>query len=155
MNENVSLVIPVYNASKTIKDVILSVLSQTYKFDEIIIIDDYSSDNSCDIINKFNNILLIKNNENKGLSKSRNIGIKKSKNNIIACIDSDVLLEKFWLEKIINFLKKDEIVLCGGKLIEKYVTNSCNNWRALRYKQNWGNLDIKNPPFIFGCNFIL
>ena len=102
MNENISLVIPVYNASKTIKDVILSALSQTYKFDEIIIIDDYSSDNSCNIINDFNNIVLIKNNENKGLSKSRNVGIKIAKNNIVACIDSDVLLERFWLENIVK-----------------------------------------------------
>ena len=52
MNENVSLVIPVYNASKTIKDVILSVLSQTYKFDEIIIIDDGSTDNSVNLVIK-------------------------------------------------------------------------------------------------------
>ena len=155
MNENVSLVIPVYNASITIKDVIESALVQTHKFDEIIVVDDSSTDNSCDIVNKFDNVLLIKNYENKGLSKSRNIGIKKSKNNIIACIDSDVLLEKFWLEKIIKFLKSDDTVLCGGKLIEKYLANNYNNWRALRYKQNWGNSNITNPPFIFGCNFVL
>ena len=155
MNENISLVIPVYNASKTIKDVILSALSQTYKFDEIIIIDDYSSDNSCNIINDFNNIVLIKNNENKGLSKSRNIGIKMAKNNIVACIDSDVLLERFWLENIIKSLKINEITLTGGKLIEKYIKNNCNSWRALRYSQNWGQFDIVNPPFVFGCNFVL
>tara|TARA_B100000427_G_C15419601_1_gene555766 strand:- start:126 stop:968 length:843 start_codon:yes stop_codon:yes gene_type:complete len=154
MNENVSLVIPAYNASKTIEPVINSALCQSYNFNEIIVVDDCSKDNTKDIISNFNNIFLIKNYENQGLSKSRNIGIKKSKNEIFACIDADVQLDKFWLEKLIKVLKNNEVALCGGKLIEKYIHNSCNKWRSIRYKQNWGEENILNPPFIFGCNFV-
>ena len=40
-------------------------------------------------------------------------------------------------------------------MYEKYINNSCNFWRSIRLKQNWGEKDIINPEVIFGCNNIL
>lgn len=154
MIEKVSLYIPAFNAEKTIKEVLLSSQKQSLKFDEIIVINDCSTDNTKNIIQEFREIKLINNDNNEGLGKSRNIAIEACRNEIIASIDSDVVLDTYWLENILKDLKKNNVQICGGKLLEKMKSNPCNTWRAKRYKQNWGLDDLSNPPFIYGCNSI-
>jgi len=153
LNEKVSIYIPAYNMENTIEESINSVLNQSIKFDEIIVVNDKSTDNTLKKINTFSEIKLINNNENRGLSYCRNLAIKNSKNEIVAAIDADVVLDKYWLKNIIKNLK-NEIVICGGNLIEKYTKNKFNKWRSIYYKQNWGNSDILGPQFLFGCNTI-
>ena len=137
MIEKVSLYIPAFNAEKTIKEVLLSVQKQSVKFDEIVVINDCSTDNTKKIIQEFKEIKLINNHNNVGLGKSRNIAIESCRNEIIASIDSDVVLDTFWLENMLKDLRKNNVQICGGKLIEKIESNPCNTWRAKRYKQNW------------------
>jgi glycosyltransferase involved in cell wall biosynthesis len=104
----VSVIMPCYNASNTILHSIESVLNQSYKRLELIIIDDFSTDNSLSIILKFQKtdkrVKLIKNNTNKGVSYSRNRGIDNALGKYIAFIDSD----DYWdLDKIniqINYM---------------------------------------------------
>lgn len=152
--KKVSIYIPAYNAEKTIKQTINSVINQTYQFDEIIIIDDNSSDDTCKIINQFENIKLIKNKQNMGLGYNRNLGIKTSNNEIVASIDADVVLDPEWLNTIIKNFQSEDNIMCGGKMTEKLVENKFNAWRAKYYSQNWGQNDLDNPPFLFGCNTI-
>ncbi len=148
-----SIYIPAYNAEKTITEVLDSVLNQTLQFDEVIVINDCSTDNTYNCLKSFKSLNIINNSENKGLSYCRNIALENSRNDIVASIDADVVLDKFWLEKIsINL--KDNIMLVGGNLIEKYKDNIHNNWRSIYYKQNWGNENLHNPAFVFGCNNI-
>ena len=87
-----------------------------------------------------------------GLGYSRNLAIKECKNKIIGSIDSDVVLDKEWTSILLNKLKKDQIVICGGKMIEKITNTPANKWRSVYYSQNWGDFDNPNPPFLFGCN---
>ena len=54
----------------------------------------------------------------------------------------------------IGLIDKDDKALYGGKMIEKFTQNKFNSWRAKYYSQNWGPVDVNNPPFIFGCNSI-
>lgn len=152
--KKVSIYIPAYNAEKTIEQTISSVLNQTYKFDEIIVIDDNSSDDTRTLINKFKNIKLIKNKTNMGLGYNRNLGIKTCNNSIIASIDADVVLNPEWLNIIMTNFQVDENVMCGGKMTEKLIQNKFNAWRAKYYSQNWGESDLDNPPFLFGCNTV-
>ena len=148
-----SIYIPAYNAEKTITEVLDSVFNQSIPFEEVIVVNDCSNDNTLNCLKSFKNLNIINNDKNKGLSYCRNIALEKSKNEIVASIDSDVVLDKLWLEKISNHLKNN-IVLAGGNLIEKYTDNVYNNWRSVYYKQNWGNIDLLNPAFIYGCNNI-
>ncbi len=150
--EKVSIHIPAFNSERTIDLCIQAILNQSIAFDEIIIINDNSKDKTSDIIKKYPNIILINNNKNMGLSYNRNKAISISKNNIIASVDSDVILDKFWLESLIGHLNKENILMCGGNMKEKLITNKYNLWRAKYYSQNWGDKDILNPPFLFGCN---
>ncbi len=110
INPKVSVVIPTYNRAHLIGRAIESVLNQTYQDFELIIIDDCSIDNTDDVIKEFqkkdNRIIYLKHDKNKGGSAARNTGIKTSRGEYIAFLDSDDewLPEK--LEKQINVFKK-------------------------------------------------
>ena len=155
MSDKVSIYIPAYNAEKTIEQSIISIKNQTHIVNEIIVIDDNSSDKTVEIINQFQDIILLKNQKNMGLSFNRNLAIKKSSNEIIGAIDSDVVLDKYWLETLLNNLGQNQIVMCGGNMTEKFITNKFNAWRAKYYSQNWGKKDMINPAFLYGCNTLL
>ena len=150
----VSIYIPAFNAEKTIKKTIISVQNQSYKFDEIIIIDDNSNDSTNKILKEFKDIKIIKNETNRGLGYNRNLGIKLSQNDIVASIDADVVLDPKWLEIMIQNFEKNNETMFGGKMTEKLLINKFNKWRAKYYSQNWGDKDVDNPPFLYGCNTI-
>ena len=114
MNNQVSIYIPAYNAESTIREVIDSILNQSYKFDEIIVVNDSSNDKTVEKIKSFSELKIINNNTNKGLGFSRNVGIENCKNEIVAGIDADVVLDKFWLETILSYLEKDKPFECSG-----------------------------------------
>ena len=155
MSNNISLYIAAYNAEKTIEKSIKSILQQTLKPKEIIVINDCSTDKTLSLLKNFNQIKVINNKKNYGLAKSRNIALKYSKYDLLASIDSDVICKKNWLEKLFNTMVKKKADLIGGKLTEKYVKEPANHWRSYYLKQNWGNKQINNPQFVFGANFLL
>ena len=93
----VSIILPNYNSSKTIVDTINSILLQTYKNWELIIVDDCSDKKTKNILSKYKNIKKIKIfylKKNKGTAYCRNLAIKKSKSYYLAFIDSDDTWEK-------------------------------------------------------------
>jgi len=99
-----SVVIPLYNKEKEIADTLNSVLNQSYKADEIIVVDDGSTDNSAKIVEnftKFKEIKLIRQN-NMGVSAARNRGIEEAKNEYICFIDADDI----WKENFLYEIKK-------------------------------------------------
>ena len=88
----VSVIMTCYNSENTVEYSIKSILNQSYSNIELIIVDDYSSDNTKIIINKFkniDNIIIINNKTNMKTYKSRNIALEKSSGEIITFIDSD------------------------------------------------------------------
>ena len=106
----VSIILPNYNSSKTIIETVSSVLSQTYKNWELIIVDDNSDKKTKTILSKFKKFKKIKIlylNKNKGAAYCRNLAIKKSKSYYIAYIDSDDLWKKNKLNLQINFMQKN------------------------------------------------
>lgn len=111
MKKLVSIITPTYNSEKYIEKTIKSVLSQTYENWEMIIIDDYSKDKTCDIVKEYTKndkrIKLLKLPENVGPAKSRNVGIKYSKGDFIAFLDSDDIWEEDKLEKQLDFMIKN------------------------------------------------
>ena len=155
MSNNISLYIAAYNAERTIEKSIKSILQQTLKPKEIIVINDCSTDKTLSLLKNFNQIKIINNKKNYGLAKSRNIALKYSKYDLLASIDSDVICKKNWLETLFNTMVKKKADLIGGKLIDKYIKEPANHWRSYYLKQNWGDKQINNPQFIFGANFLL
>ena len=109
----VSIIMPYYKKKEFIYDSIKSILSQSYKEFEIIIVDDELSLESKLILNKIlkkdKRIKIIKNSNNIGAGETRNNGIKFSKGEYIAFCDCDDLWKKNKLEKQINFMKLKKI----------------------------------------------
>lgn len=114
----VSIIIPCYNASSYIKETVGSVLAQTFQNFEIIVIGDGSTDQSSEIIKtiKDNRILLLEQ-ENQGVSSSRNKGIDMAKGEFIVFLDSDDLVHPSFLERRIFNLKKSTAIACASNVV--------------------------------------
>ncbi len=110
-----SIIIPMYNAEKTIENTIESVVLQSYINYEIIIVNDGSTDNSINICKKmkkkYDQITLL-NKKNGGVSSARNFGLKKASGDFICFLDSDDKYEQGFLLKINNKLIKEDADLC-------------------------------------------
>ena len=106
-----SIVIPVHNSEKYLFQCIQSILSQKYSNVEIIIVDDCSTDKSLAIIRsfvkKYNNIKIICNNKNEGVSVCRNKGLSKAVGKYIFFLDSDDYLLNDGLKKLANLIQNN------------------------------------------------
>lgn len=121
----ISVVIPTFNGQDRIGNALLSVVGQTYKNIEIIVVDDGSTDNTQkildDIAQKGVKIKIIKNKENIGFVKSLNKGINEASGKYIARLDDDdIWYDAKKLQKQVEFLenKKDYVLVGGGIIIE-------------------------------------
>jgi len=123
-NDLISVIIPVYNRELLISDAINSILHQTYKYFEIIVVDDNSTDGTENEVKKITDkrIVYIKQEFNQGPSAARNKGVKESKGNLIAFLDSDDVWDENKLNDQINILKtykeKYDIIFCGFRIID-------------------------------------
>ena len=121
----ITVVIPVYNAERTIEKCIDSLLSQSYKNIEIILINDCSTDGSLDICNnyidKHSNIKVLSNRKNSGVSYTRNRGIDVAKGKYICFVDSDDYVEADYLEILYNIYQEyDLFPICGFVFHDEY-----------------------------------
>ncbi|WP_154221208.1 glycosyltransferase family 2 protein [Vibrio parahaemolyticus] len=111
----VSVIMPTYNSAGTVVESIQSVLSQTYKNWELIIVDDRSTDNTWQVIqtyaDKYDNIRIYQNKENLGAGASRNFAIKKARGRFIAFLDSDDLWTEDKLAEQIPFMLENNYPL--------------------------------------------
>ena len=167
MNPLVSIIIPSYNRADLLSETLNSVLSQTYKNWECIVVDDRSTDSSVTIINDFSSkdsrfrVVVKPDNIKNGASISRNIGLKESRGSYIQFLDSDDIIASNKLEEQIKKLSKEgkySIATCKWgwfqnydeelKLIEKAV-----DYRDFANPADYFDLIGKNsgffPPHVF------
>lgn len=125
----VSLYVPCYNAEKHVGRCLDSILKQTYPVDEILIIDDGSTDDTVEIAKNYP-VKILSHRTNRGLGAARNTAVKKAKNEFVAAIDSDITLSPTWLEKLMRHFNDKEVAGAGGKLIEKFTESLADRYRA-------------------------
>jgi glycosyltransferase involved in cell wall biosynthesis len=118
MKTAVSVIISVKDAEKYIHKCINSLLDQTFKDFEVILIDDGCTDNTLHIIKKFKDerIKLFRNRKNLGIAKSRNIGLKLSKGEYTFFTDADCIVSKNWIEQGLKYLKNPKYVGVEGRI---------------------------------------
>ncbi|WP_299883717.1 glycosyltransferase family 2 protein [uncultured Lacinutrix sp.] len=116
MKALVSIITPLYNSESFITETISSILNQTYKNWELILVDDCSIDKTVELIQelvlKHKNIKLLKNKSNSGAAVSRNNGINIAKGDFIAFLDADDLWKPQKLEKQIQFMHEENCNVC-------------------------------------------
>lgn len=119
-NTQITVLMPVYNSALYLRAAIDSILEQTFSNFEFIIINDGSTDNSLEIIKAYKDtrIVLIDNQVNEGIIRSRNKGLKLAKGKYIANMDSDDISDLTRLEKQFNYLEQHpEITLLASRLL--------------------------------------
>lgn len=131
-----SIIIPTYNMENHIKQTIMSVLSQSEKNFELIIIDDHSTDHTKKLIKEIKDKRLryIYNSKNLGKSLSRNKGIALSKGKILFFTDADCIVTRNWLEEGLKVLKGENVVGVEGKIY--YVSKEYKPTYSDRVVQN-------------------
>ena len=117
IDNGISIIVPVYNVEKYLKRCVESIINQTYKNLEIILIDDGSTDNSgkiCDEYALMDNRVKVLHIKNGGVSNARNLGIENATGEYIAFVDSDDYLEKEMYAKMLNKAQKEDadLVFC-------------------------------------------
>ena len=121
----ISVLIPLYNKSKSIVATISSVLSQTYKDFEILVVDDGSTDGSGEIIQsiKDDRIRYFRK-KNGGVSSARNYGIEKAQYDWIALLDGDDLWKPIFLEEMVEMIQRyPKAALYGSGYAFQYINN--------------------------------
>lgn len=118
----ISVIVPVYNSEKYLQRCINSILNQTYKDLELILIDDGSTDSSgsiCDSFAKIDSRVRVIHQKNSGVSEARNIGLNHAVGDYITFVDSDDYIDSRMYEELINlFLKYNaDITHCGYKRV--------------------------------------
>lgn len=135
MDDKISIIVVTYNAEKYIERCIQSIINQTYKNIEIIIINDGSTDNTKNIINKYEGLARIYHKKNEGVSSARNLGISMCKTKYFMFVDSDDYLEptavSILYKKLID--TNSDIVMgsVDNKIKEEHVLTNDNKYDYL------------------------
>lgn len=137
LRPKISIIVPVYNVQKYLRDCLDSLLNQTFKEYEIILIDDGSTDISgeiCDEYAKNNDKIKVIHKENGGLSSARNAGIEIAKGNFLGFVDSDDWIDKDMYKELYFNIKNTtfDIIACNFYIMdaegnfEPYTKNAMN-----------------------------
>lgn len=146
----ISVIMSVFNTAKYVGEAIESVLKQTYTNFEFIIVDDASTDNSLEIIRKYESqdprVIVITNEVNLGISKSRNRGLAIARGEYIANMDSDDInmVDRFELQ-VNHFASNPDTLVLGGrhKVIDAQGNEQPNTWSFPENVFRWDTLTTK------------
>lgn len=138
----VSIIVPIYNVEKYLSRCLESLVNQSFKDIEILAINDGSTDNSLNILNKYaamDSRIIVVDKKNEGLSQTRNLGIDKAKGEYITFVDSDDWIDKDYIkimyEKIIK--NNSDIVICP--YVKEY------DYKSISKVFNLDNICINKP----------
>lgn len=124
-NHKISVIIPVYNAEKTIGNILEKLISQNYRNIEIIAINDGSQDSSWKVLQKFtkkDERIIAIDQKNAGASAARNVGIKESTGDFITFIDSDDDISNKLISELTSRIKNNpDFIMCGMSINKKAV----------------------------------
>lgn len=157
MNNNplISVIIPVYNTEKYLEACLNSIVNQTYRNLEIILIDDGSTDNSPNICDKFaetDSRIKVIHKKNEGVSKARNTGLLYATGDYFHFPDSDDYLEPDTYDYLLNLIDEHK---CDAVAFEHFVTYPNNEITHKMDKSFYGLLDSVNAQkrLVTGCQF--
>lgn len=118
--ENISIVIPSYNAKELLRKNLPYLLKAVRPDDEVVVVDDGSSDSSADFIkNTYPNIRVIRLERNQGFSVACNCGIKESNNNLVYLLNTDVEVTQNFIEPLLNHFQNDNTFAVNSREISQ------------------------------------
>ena len=162
LNENgnrplVSVVMPAYNAERFITKAMESALNQTIEDIELIVVDDCSHDNTCELVEKLGQrdprVRLVRNERNLGVAKSRNRGFEACRGSYVALLDSDDVWYPMKLEKQLALARREEadIVYCSYAMVNEEDAKICSDF-IVPEKTDLNRMLAKN---VISCSTVL
>ncbi len=136
----VSAIVPVNNGASYIAETIQGLLDQSRHFDEIIVIDGKSTDDTANIVKKFKGVKFIQLGYDPERIAKRNIAWKASKGNIIAFIDSDLVLVKDWLKEVLKGFDQGHVAVVDRRAVYKpttYIAKMNDHFFDLRFTEKY------------------
>jgi len=125
----VSVVIPAHNEERWIADCLESVLRDGYRDKEIIVVDDASDDNTCDIL-RHSPVTVIRNERPVGPSSARNVGVKRARGQIVVFVDAHCIVDDArWIEKFLSFFRDPQVGAVAG-----YFRRQPSRWGSQRFR---------------------
>ncbi|NDV46180.1 glycosyltransferase [Paludibacter sp. 221] len=145
MKNKISVVMPVYNAGRFLREAIESVLGQTHENFELVIVDDCSSDNSVQIVKSFDDerIILIENKQNTGNYPCRNRGIKQATGEFIAVMDADDIMVPERMDTQLLFLLNNEQYMAVGSDVFVVDENSKEKGIWSKHSNNFEEIKVR------------
>lgn len=151
----ISVIIPVYNTEEYIEKCIESVINQTYRNLEIILVNDGSTDGSLDICKRFqikDDRIIVIDKENQGLVAARKTGVKEASGEYIAFVDSDDWIDDWAYERITEGSNNEDVVMFG--MVEDFGSRQIEKINAIR-EGHYDFSQIREDiiPHIFGTDY--
>ncbi len=148
----VSVYIPAYNAANDIAACIQSVLAQTYPVDEVLVVDDGSTDETAHIAAYFP-VRVLKQGKRGGLASARNTAVLAAKGEFVASLDADCLADPNWLSECVRHFERLNVVGVGGRVVDRG-GSLADKWRAVHLIQNPGENKDREVSYLAGCNTV-
>ena len=147
----VSLAIPCYNGGRFLRQTLASVLAQTRLPDEILVVDDGSSDDSAHIVREMGDqVRLVQHDRNRGLAAARNTAIRECTGDVIVFLDVDAVADAHFVEALLAEYSEPEVGGVGGQGIEANIQTIYDLWRKLNVSQSQGPKRLERCPWLVG-----
>ena len=147
----VSAAIPCYNGERFIAQIIKSLLNQTRPPDEILVIDDGSTDRSAEIVKGFGDkVRLIRHGVNRGLAQARNTAVEQARGDILVFVDVDAYADPEYIASLLAHYTCKEVAGVGGQNIESNIQSVYDVWRKKHLSQSAGDAMRENCEALSG-----
>lgn len=152
MQPLISVVVPVYNVEKYLSECIESILNQTYRNLEIILVDDGSTDSSgkiCEVYKKQSSLISVIHMVNNGQAAARNVGIKHAKGEYITFVDSDDVISPNMIMSLYENVIGFDMSMCGNIKFEVKLPESIDEGKKRRIKtKEYFRQLLTNPDYV-------
>lgn len=147
-DSTITAAIPCYNGAAYVGRAIESLLAQTRPADEILVVDDGSSDETADIVRRYP-VVLIQHGRNRGLAAARNTALAKARGEILVFTDADTFADPDCLGELLSGYADLQVAGVGGQGIEANIHSLADRWRRAHASQSHGEVP-KDVPFLYG-----
>lgn len=151
MKPPVVLYVPAYNVARFLPACLAAARAQTYALQEIVVIDDGSTDESASVA-EAHGARVIRHPRNLGLAQARHTAFREIDAPLIASLDADCQPEPTWLAILMHAMRNPAVAGACGVLIESHRDGLADGWRASHMPQTQGRRRIHCPAMIFGNN---
>ena len=150
----VSVIVPVYNAERTIAECIDSLLKLNYPKEnlELILVNNASTDRTADVLNHYGREIEILYEEKRGPAAARNKGLLNARGDVVAFTDSDCTVDKDWLQNIVFPLQDESVGIVGGKILAKRPCNRIEEFGEQIHDHDRAINEVK-PPYAITMNW--